>query len=53
LLVAVPLGLGLLRHAWILKRRGGNRFAWRMYRYSSFYLAGIFVALALDALLVK
>ena len=46
------LGIGLVRHAWILQRRGGNRFAWKMYRYSSLYLAGIFLALAADALLI-
>ena len=47
---AVGLGLGLIRCAWVLQRTGGNRLAWRMYRYSSLYLAGIFVALAIDAL---
>jgi len=52
LLAAVLLGFGLFRHAWILLKRGGNRFAWRMYRYSSLYLAGIFLALAVDALLI-
>ncbi len=52
LLAAVLLGLGLIRHALILQRRGGNRFAWRMYRYSSLYLGGIFLALAVDALLI-
>jgi len=52
LTAALLLGIGLVRHAWILQRRGGNRFAWRMYRYSSLYLAGIFLALAADALLI-
>jgi protoheme IX farnesyltransferase len=51
LAAALLLGIGLVRHAWILQRRGGNRFAWNMYRYSSLYLAGIFLALAADALL--
>ena len=49
-LVAAALGLGLIRYAWVLQRSGGNRLAWRMYRYSSLYLAGVFVALAIDAL---
>lgn len=52
LTAALLLGIGLVRHARILQRRGGNRFAWRMYRYSSLYLAGIFLALAADAVLI-
>jgi heme O synthase-like polyprenyltransferase len=29
---------------------GGNKPAWRMYRYSSMYLALLFAALVVDAL---
>lgn len=50
LAIAVGLGAGLLRFAWLLWRSGGNRNAWRMYRYSSVYLALIFGALVIDAL---
>jgi heme O synthase-like polyprenyltransferase len=29
---------------------GGNKLAWRLYRYSSMYLALLFAALVIDAL---
>lgn len=51
MVAAVMLGAGLLLAAWQLWRVGGNRLAWRMYRYSSMYLAFIFAALVLDTLL--
>lgn len=46
------LGAALIAFAWSLLRSGRNRSAWRMYRYSSLYLAGIFAVLVADVLLV-
>ena len=48
---ALLLGLSLLYVAWKVWRVGGNKIAWRMYRYSSMYLAFLFLALVLDVLL--
>jgi protoheme IX farnesyltransferase len=48
LLLAVGLGGMLCYFAWQLLRKGGNRSAWKMYRYSSMYLALIFSALVVD-----
>ncbi len=48
---AALLGGGLVLTAWTLWKQGGNRNAWRMYRYSSLYLALLFGALVLDTLL--
>ncbi len=50
--VAIVLGIGLIHHARKLRQRGQNRTAWRMYRYSSLYLAGIMVALMAEALII-
>jgi protoheme IX farnesyltransferase len=50
--VAIVLGIGLIHNARKLRQRGQNRTAWRMYRYSSFYLAGIMVALMAEALII-
>ncbi len=50
LVAAMALGAPLVGNAWRLWRGGGNRNAWRMYRYSSLYLALIFGALVLDTL---
>jgi protoheme IX farnesyltransferase len=47
---AVALGGWLLFAAWKLWKLGGNKFAWNMYRYSSMYLAFIFLVLMVDAL---
>lgn len=52
LISATILGAFLVRHAWELMRAPGNRNAWKMYRYSSMYLAGVFAALVLDTLLL-
>ena len=46
--IAVALGVGLLIYAWRLRQEGGNRAAWKMYRYSSMYLAGLFAALVVN-----
>ena len=50
--VAIVLGIGLIHHAHKLRQRGQNRTAWRMYRFSSLYLAGIMVALMAEALFI-
>ncbi len=44
------LGLWLLMAAWKVWKQGGNKLAWKMYRYSSMYLAFLFVVLMVDAL---
>lgn len=49
-LSAVLLGAVLIYAAWKVWRVGGNKLAWRMYRYSSMYLALLFAALMVDAL---
>ncbi len=51
LAASIVLGAGLLGLAWSLLRNGRNRSAWRMYRYSSLYLAGVFCVLAAEVLL--
>jgi heme o synthase len=50
LVSAVFLGAALLYSAWKVWRKGGNKLAWKMYRYSSMYLAFLFLALMIDAL---
>jgi len=47
---AIALGAWLLWAAWKVWKQGGNRVAWKMYRYSSMYLAFLFVVLMVDAL---
>jgi len=49
--LAAFLGLWLLGVAWKVWKQAGNKVAWKMYRYSSMYLAFIFAALMVDALL--
>jgi len=51
LVSAIVLGGALIYYAWKVWRVGGNKLAWRMYRYSSMYLALLFVALMVDALM--
>jgi protoheme IX farnesyltransferase len=51
LVSALVLGTMLIYAAWRVISKGGNKTAWMMYRYSSMYLALIFVALILDALI--
>jgi protoheme IX farnesyltransferase len=48
---AVALGGWLLHAAWKVWKDGGNKLAWKMYRYSSMYLAFLFVVLMVDRLL--
>ena len=52
LISAIALGAGMVMYAWRLMRSGGNTTAWKMYRYSSMYLALIFFALVVDTLVV-
>ncbi len=47
---AVILGLWLLSAAYRVWKQGGNKLAWKMYRYSSMYLAFIFFVLMIDRL---
>lgn len=49
--LATVLGVWLLAHAWRLWRLGTARLAWRMYRFSSMYLALVLAALVLDTLI--
>jgi heme o synthase len=51
LVSAILLGGALLYSAWKVWRVEGNKVAWKMYRYSSMYLAFLFLALMMDALL--
>lgn len=48
---ALVLGLWLLGVAYRVWKQGGNRLAWKMYRYSSMYLAFLMLALMVDAVL--
>ncbi|HET9590065.1 MAG TPA: heme o synthase [Anaerolineales bacterium] len=49
LISALILGGGLLYAAWAVWKQGGNKVAWRMYRWSSTYLVFIFLAIMIDA----
>jgi protoheme IX farnesyltransferase len=48
---AVVLGIWLLLAAWKVWKQGGNKLAFKMYRYSSMYLAFLFIVLMVDRLL--
>jgi len=48
---ALLLGGALLYAAWAVWREGGNKLAWRMYKWSSTYLVFIFLAIMIDAVL--
>jgi heme o synthase len=50
LVSAAFLGAGLIFSAWNVWQKSGNKVAWKMYRHSSMYLALLFVALMVDAL---
>jgi protoheme IX farnesyltransferase len=49
LVSASLLGVWLIHTAWQVWKKEGNQIAWKMYRYSSMYLAFIFLALMIDA----
>ena len=51
LIAASLLGASLIYAAWRVWTLPGNKPAWTMYRWSSMYLAFIFLALVIDALL--
>jgi protoheme IX farnesyltransferase len=51
LIGAAVLGAWLLGAAWKVWRQEGNKVAWKMYRYSSMYLAFLFAVLMVDRLL--
>jgi protoheme IX farnesyltransferase len=51
LISAAVLGGGLLFTAWKVWHGEGNKIAWKMYRHSSMYLAFLFLALMVDALI--
>jgi protoheme IX farnesyltransferase len=50
--LAFVLGLWLLSTAWQVYKKSGNKIAFKMYRYSSMYLAFIFLALVIDVLVL-
>ena len=51
LVSSLVLGGALIYAAWAVWRQGGNKVAWRMYRWSSSYLVFIFLAIMVDAVL--
>lgn len=51
LVASLVLGAALIYAAWAVWKQGGNKVAWRMYKWSSSYLVFIFVAIMLDAVL--
>ncbi|HJR79432.1 MAG TPA: heme o synthase [Anaerolineales bacterium] len=51
LVSSLVLGGGLLYAAWAVWKQGGNKVAWRMYRWSSTYLVFIFLAIMIDSVL--
>lgn len=50
LISALVLGLWLISTAWRVYKDTGNKSAWKMYRYSSMYLAFLMLALVIDVL---
>ena len=48
---ALLFGGALLYAAWAVWKKGGNKLAWRMYKWSSTYLVFIFLAIMIDAVL--
>ncbi len=51
LVTSLVLGGLLLYAAWMVLRKGGNKVAWRMYKWSSSYLVFIFLAIMIDSVL--
>ncbi len=51
LICSLVLGGALIYAAWAVLKQGGNKVAWRMYKWSSTYLVFIFLAIMIDAVL--
>jgi protoheme IX farnesyltransferase len=51
LISALVLGGALIYAAWAVWKKGGNKVAWRMYKWSSSYLVFIFLAIMIDAVI--
>ena len=51
LVSSLVLGGALVYAAWTVWKQGGNKVAWRMYKWSSTYLVFIFLAIMIDAVL--
>ncbi len=51
LVSSLVLGGALIYAAWAVWKQGGNKVAWRMYKWSSTYLVFIFLAIMLDAVM--
>jgi protoheme IX farnesyltransferase len=49
LISSLVLGGALIYAAWAVWKQGGNKVAWRMYKWSSTYLVFIFIAIMIDA----
>jgi protoheme IX farnesyltransferase len=49
LVSSLVLGAALIYAAWAVWKEGGNKVAWRMYKWSSTYLVFIFLAMMIDA----
>jgi heme o synthase len=49
LISSLVLGAALIYAAWAVWKQGGNKVAWRMYKWSSTYLVFIFLAMMIDA----
>lgn len=49
LIASLVLGGALIYAAWAVWKIGGNKVAWRMYKWSSTYLVFIFLAIMIDA----
>jgi protoheme IX farnesyltransferase len=49
LISSLLLGCALIYAAWAVWKQGGNKVAWRMYKWSSTYLVFIFLAIMIDA----
>ena len=49
LISSLVLGGALIYAAWAVWKKGGNKVAWRMYKWSSTYLVFIFLAIMIDA----
>lgn len=49
LIASLVLGGALIYAAWTVWKEGGNKVAWRMYKWSSTYLVFIFLAIMIDS----